>query len=123
MRCRVTGTFRSLLPSSKAVPAAGKRERVPTATVLPCSSDLKTELFEKASNVFVRELVTILGVNAFAWHEMKIKVRTLNSYILRLRALEVHLDPRFRGIPKHAMTEVSDIKVGSQFAIKTMQNV
>jgi hypothetical protein len=48
----------------------------------------------------VCELVTILGVNGFARHEVKIKVREFDAYILLLRALEVHLDPRLNAIPK-----------------------
>ena len=68
----------------------------------PCSMppDLKTDPFEKASNAMVCELVTILGVNGFARHEVKIKVREFDAYILLLRALEVHLDPRLNAIPK-----------------------
>jgi hypothetical protein len=62
-------------------------------------------------------------VNGFAWHEVKIKVRVLDTYILLLRALEVHLDPRLNGIPKHAMTEASGVKVGPQFSIEAMQDV
>ena len=108
---------------SQALPEARKREGVPTATVFPCPSDLKTDLFEKASNALVCELITILGVNGFAPHEVKIKVRVLDAYILLLRALEVHLDPRLNGIPKRAMTETSGVEVGPQFSIKAMQNV
>jgi hypothetical protein len=52
-------------------------------------------------------------VNGFAWHEVKIKVRVVDTHILLLRALEVHLDPTFDGIPKHAMTEASGVKVSS----------
>jgi hypothetical protein len=113
----------AIAASSQALPEARKREGVPTATVFPCPSDLKTDLFEKPSNAQVCELVTIFGVNGFAWHEVKIKVRVLDTYILLLRALEVHLDPRLNGIPKHAMTEASGVKVSPQFSIKTMQNV
>ena len=64
-------------------------------------------------NAPVCELVTILGVNSFALHELKVKVCVLNTYMLLLRTLEVHLDPRLNGIPKRAMTEASGVKVGS----------
>jgi hypothetical protein len=50
----VTGGFRSRCPLSQALPEACKREGVPTATVFPCSSDLKTDLFEQAANAPVR---------------------------------------------------------------------
>jgi hypothetical protein len=114
MKCRVTGAFRSQLPaSSQSLPEARKREGVPTPTVFPCPSDPKTGVSEKGSNAPVRELVTIFGVNGFPWHEVKIKVRVLDAYILRLHALEVHLDPRLNGIPQHAMTEASGVKVSS----------
>jgi hypothetical protein len=43
----------------------------PTATVFPWSSDLKTDPFEKPSNALIAELITILGVNGFAWHEVE----------------------------------------------------
>ena len=86
-------------------------------------SDLKTDFLEKASNALVRELVTILGVNGFASHEVKIEIRVLDTYILLLRALEVHLDPRLGGIPPHAMTEASAVKVRPQFPIEAMQDV
>ncbi|MGA8671001.1 MAG: hypothetical protein WB679_14050 [Terracidiphilus sp.] len=56
-------------------------------------------------NALVCELIAILGVNGFASHEVKIKVRVLDPYILLLCALKVHLDPRLNGIPKHTMTE------------------
>jgi hypothetical protein len=111
------------LPSSKALPEPCKREGVPTATILPCFSDLEIDLIEKASNGPICEFITILGVNGFAWDEVNIKARVLDIYILLLRALEVHLDPRLIGIPKHSMTETSDLKVGPEFSIKTMQNV
>jgi hypothetical protein len=54
----------------QALPEARKRESVPTATAFPCPSDLKTDLFEKALNALVSELITILGVNGFPWHEV-----------------------------------------------------
>ena len=92
---------------------ASKREGVPTATVFPGSSDLKTDLFEQATNALVREFVAILGVNGFAWHKVKIQVRKVNTYILLLRALEVHLDPRLNPVPYDAMTEASNVKVSS----------
>ena len=89
MKCRVTGAFRSRLPASlQALQETPKREGVPTATVLPCSSDLKTDLFEQATKALVCELVTILGVNGFASHEVNVKVRVLDAYMLLLRALE-----------------------------------
>jgi len=113
----------AIAASSKALLEARKREGVPTATVFPCPSDLKADLFEKPLNAQVCELITILGVHGFAWHEVKIKVRVLDNYILLLRALEVHLDPRLNGIPKRAMSETSGVKVGPQFSIKAMQNV
>ena len=102
---------------------ARKRDRVPLETVLPGSSDLKTGVFEKASNALVRELVTVLGVNRFASLEVKIKLRVLDTYILLLRTLEVHLDPRLRGIPKRAMAEATGVKSGPQFSIKAMQDI
>ncbi len=43
-------------------------------------------------------------MNRFASHEVKIKFCKLDTYILLLRTLKVHLDPRLDGIPKHAMT-------------------
>ncbi len=96
----------------RALSEARKRDGVPTATVFPRPSNLKTDISEKHSNALVCELITILGVNGFAGHEVKIKVRVLDTYILLLRAFEVHLDPRLDGIPKHAMTEASGGKVG-----------
>jgi hypothetical protein len=113
----------AIAASSHALSEARKRERVPTATVFPRPSGLKTGLLEEASNAPVCELIAILGVNGFTWHEMKIKVCVLNSDILLLRALEVHLDPGLYGIPKHTMTEAGDVKVCPQFSIKAMQNV
>jgi hypothetical protein len=62
-------------------------------------------------------------VNGFASHEVKIEARVLDAYMLHLRALEVHLDPRLDGIPKRTMTEASGVKVGPQFSIEAMQNV
>ena len=100
-----------------------KGDRVPIATVLPGPSDLKTGVSENGPNALVRELVTVLGVNRFASHEVKIKFRILDTYILLLRTLEVHLDPRLDGIPKHAMTEASEVKVGPQFSIKAMHDI
>jgi hypothetical protein len=96
---------------------------VPTATVFPCPSDLKAGVFEKLSNAPVSELVAILGVNGLASHEVNVKVRVLDTYMLLLRALEVHLDPRLEGIPERAMTEASGIKVSPQFSIKAMQDI
>src|SRR5271165_3661879 len=93
----------SIDASSKALPEAGE-----------C---------EKLTNAPVWELVTILGVNGFASHEVNVKARVLDSYMLLLRALEVHLDPRLNGIPQHAMTEAIGVKVGSQFSIEAMQDV
>ena len=113
----------AIAASPQALREARKREGVPTATVFPCPSDLKTDLFEKSSNALVCELVTILGVNGFAWHEVKIEVRVLDTCILLLRALEVHLDPRLNAIPNHAMTEASGVKISPQFAIEAMQDV
>jgi hypothetical protein len=40
----------AIAASSQALPEARKREGVPTATVFPYPSDLKTDPFEKASN-------------------------------------------------------------------------
>jgi hypothetical protein len=62
-------------------------------------------------------------VNGFAWHEVKIKVHVLDTYILLFRALKVHLDPRLSGIPKHTMTEATAVKVCPQFSIQAMQDV
>src|SRR5580658_2322554 len=112
-----------VVASSPALSEARKRERVPAATVFPCPSDLKTGVVQKSSNALISELITILGVNGFAWHEVNIKVRELDTYILLLRALEVHFDPRLNGIPKHAMMETSGVKVGPQFSIQATQNV
>src|SRR5271166_5322790 len=92
-------------------------------TVSPSPPGLKSALLEKASNAPVCELITILCVDGFAGHEVKIEVRALDTYILLSRALEVHLDPGLNGIPKHAMTEARHIKVSPQFSIKTTQNV
>lgn len=88
------------------------------ASVLPGSSDLKTGVVEQASNALARELITVLGVNRFASREVKIKFRMLDTYILLLRTLEVHLDPRLHGIPKRAMAEASGVEVASQFSIR-----
>jgi hypothetical protein len=99
--------------SSKVLPEAPKRKGVPTATIFPCPSDLKTDLFEQATNALVCEHVTIFGVNGFASHEVNIKVRVLDACMLLLRALDVHLDPRLNRIPKCAMTEAGGIKVSS----------
>jgi hypothetical protein len=62
-------------------------------------------------------------VNRFALHELKIKVRVLDTYALPLHALELHLDPRLSGIPERAMTEASGVKVGPEFSVKAMQDV
>ena len=43
---------------------------------------------------------------------MKIESRVLDTYIRLLRTFKVLLDPRFDGIPKHAMTEASGVKGG-----------
>jgi hypothetical protein len=102
---------------------ARKREGVPTTTVFPCPSDLKTDISEKRSNAAVCELITILGVNGFALREVKIKVRGLDTYALLLRALEVHLDTGLNGIPQRAMTKARGVKVGPQFSIQAMQDV
>jgi hypothetical protein len=102
---------------------ARKRDRVPLPTVHPGSSDLKTGVLEKALNALVRELVTVLGVNRFASLEVKIKLRVLDTYILLLRTLEVHLDPRLRGIPKRAMAEATGVKGGPQFPIQPMKDI
>lgn len=50
---------------SQALPETRKREGVPTTTVFPCPSGLKTGISEKRSNAPVCELVTILGANGF----------------------------------------------------------
>jgi hypothetical protein len=115
IKCQAPRVFRFAIRRivPQALPKTTKGEGVPTATVFPCPPDLKTDLFEKASNALVCELVTIFGVNGFLWHKVKVKVRVLDVYMLLLRALEVHLDPRLIGIPKRAMTEASGIKVSS----------
>jgi len=100
-----------------------KRDRVPIAIVFPGPSDLKAGVSENGSNALVRELVTVLGMNRFASHEVKIESRVLDTYILLLRTFKVHLDSRLDGIPKHAMTEASGVKVGPQFSIKAMQDI
>src|SRR5579863_9202383 len=110
----------AMAESFQALAEAPKRKGVPTATVFPRPSNLETNLFEQATNALVCELVTILGVNGFALHEVKIKVRLLDTYILLLPALEVHLDPSLIGIPKRAMTEAGGVKVSSQFSVKAM---
>jgi len=46
---------------TQALSQARKRDRVPLEIVLPGSSDLKTCVFEKASNARVRELVTVFS--------------------------------------------------------------
>ena len=46
MKCCVTAGFRSRLRIVTSIPEARKREGVPTATVFPCPSDLKTDLVE-----------------------------------------------------------------------------
>lgn len=74
-----------IVAAPQSLSQARKRDRVPLATVVPGSSDLKTGVFEKASNAPVRELVTVLGVNRFASLEVKIKLRELDTYILLLR--------------------------------------
>lgn len=102
---------------------ARKRDRVPLETVLPGSSYLKTGVFEKASNAPVSELVTALGVNRFASLEVKVKLRELDTYILLLRTLEVHLDPGLRGIPKRAVAEAPGIKGGPQFPIQPLKDI
>jgi hypothetical protein len=107
----------------QALPKARERDRVPIASVLPAPSDLKNGVSENASNALVRELVTVLRVNRFASHEVKVKFRILDTHILRWRTLEVHLDPRLDGIPKHAMTEASGVKGGPQFSIKAMPHI
>ena len=100
-----------ILPAIRALPNKCKRDGIPLATVFPCPSSLIASLLEKASNALICELIAILGVNGFAWHEVKIKVCVLDTYMLLSRALKVHLDPRFNGIPDHAMTEASGVKV------------
>ena len=107
----------------QALSEVRKRDRVPIATVLPGSAEFKTRVAKKASNAIVCELVTVFGVNRFASAEMKIKLRVLDTYMLILRTLEVHLDPRLIGIPKHAMTESSGVEVCPQFSIKAMQDI
>jgi hypothetical protein len=96
----------------QALSEVRKRDRIPIVTVLPGPSDLKTGVSENTSNAPVRELVAVLGVNRFAWHEVKIKFRVPDTYILLSRTLEVHLDPRLDGIPKRAVAEASGVKVG-----------
>src|SRR5215469_4920203 len=88
-------------------PLAGtrKRDRVPTATVFPCSPDLKTNVIEKHSNRSVREFITVLSVNRFASHQMNAEFCRLNIYNLLFYAFEVHLHPRFGRVPKRAMPE------------------
>ena len=112
-----------IVAAPQSLSQARKRDRVPLATVVPGSSDLKTGVFEKASNAPVRELVTVLGVNRFASLEVKIKLRELDTYILLLRTLEVHLDPALRGIPKRAMAEATGVKGGHQFPIQPMKDI
>ena len=68
----------------RALPEARKRDRIPLATVFPRLSDLKTGVSENASNTLVRELVTVLGVNGFTWHEVKIKFRILDTIAVRI---------------------------------------
>jgi len=81
------------MPQTQALPEAGKRYPVPIAIVFPGPSDLKTGVSEKGSNASVGELVTVLSVNRFVGHELEIKLRVPDAYILLLSALEVHLDP------------------------------
>src|ERR1700733_7672528 len=85
--------------SPQALLQEREREAVPITRILPCRASLETGLVEKAANAPIRELITILGVNRFPWHEVNVEVRALNNHILRLSALEVHLDPGFSGIP------------------------
>ena len=103
-----------------ALPKARKRDGVPTATVFPCPCDLKPNLSEKGPDTLVRELITIFRVNGFAAHEMKIKLRVLNTYNLLVRAFEVHLDPGLDEIPKHAMTEASGVKIRPEFSVEAL---
>ena len=111
------------MPYSQALSEARKRQGIPTVTVFPCPPGLKSALVEKASNAPVRELITILCVDGFVRHEVKIEVRVLDTYMLLSRALKVHLDPRFNGIPKHTMTKATRVKIGPQFSVKAMQDV
>jgi hypothetical protein len=114
MKCQVpVFSDRDCRIVSQALSETPKREGVPTAAVFPCLSDLKSDLFEQATNTLVCELVTVFRVNGFASHEVDIKVRVLDAYVLLLRALEVHLDPRLNRIPKRAMTEASGVKISS----------
>jgi hypothetical protein len=107
----------------QGLPKARKRNRIPVATVLPGPLDLKTGVSEGASYALVSELVTVLRVNRFPSAEVKINLRVPDAHILLSRTLEVHLDPRLDGIPKHAMTELSGVKVGSQFPVQAMQDI
>src|SRR5208283_131356 len=77
----------------QALPQARQRDREPISPVLPCPSDLKTGVVDQASNALVRELITVLGVNRFASHKVKIKFCVIDRYILLTSALQVHLDP------------------------------
>ena len=97
----------------RTLPETPKREGVPTTTVFPRAFDRKTDLSEQGANALVCKLVTIFGVNGFASHEVNVKARVLDTYVLLLRALEVHLDPRICRVPQCAMTETNGVKVSS----------
>jgi hypothetical protein len=111
-KCRATDGFPSCLPHHYRHHRRHARVRVYQPRLpFHVPFHVKIVFLEEASNTPVCELITILGVNGFAWDEMTIKVRLLVAHILLLRALDVNLDPRLSGVPEHAMTETSGIKI------------
>lgn len=121
--CNQQIRFVRVSASIRALARARNCEAVPIAIVFPRASDSKTSIVEEHPNGSVRKLITVFGVDRFSSREVKVKVAVLNDYILRLRALEVHLNSRFNGIPNHTMAKLSGIKVRSQFSIEAMQYV
>jgi hypothetical protein len=73
---------------SQALSGVRKRHGIPTTTVLPGPSDLKTSSSERGSNAFFRAPVTVLSVNDLASHEMKIKLCSFIKAVTQLYGQE-----------------------------------
>lgn len=115
--------FKSITRNSGSDARTRECHCVPIAAVFPCACCPKPRRAQKASDARIGEFIAIFRVNGLARHKAEIEVYVLDRYILRSRALEVHLDPGFDGIPDRAMTKMRCVEVRPEFSIEAMQDV
>ena len=73
-----------------------KRDRIPSAAIRPALLDVKARILEKTANGLVCELIAVLGMNAFPFREMKVKIRCRDAYALFFCSSEARPEPRMK---------------------------